>query len=99
MVPGQFLPALGETDLDALFRQGLVQGLGHVRRWRDEKLDINLSINLAPSSLAHPDCARWIEEALREAQVSPRHLTLELLESQALEAAAVDEAIARLASA
>ena len=99
LVPGQFLPALGETDLDALFRQGLVQGLGHVRRWRDEKLDINLSINLAPSSLAHPDCARWIEEALREAQVSPRHLTLELLESQALEAAAVDEAIARLASA
>ena len=31
--------------------------------------------------------------------MSPRHLTLELLESQALEAAAVDEAIARLASA
>ena len=99
LVPGQFLPALGETDLDALFRQGLVQGLGHVRRWRDEKLDVNLSINLAPSSLVHPDCARWIEEALREAQVAPQHLTLELLESQELEASAVDEAITRLASA
>lgn len=99
LVPGQFLPALGETDLDALFRQGLMQGLGHVRRWRDEKLDINLSINLAPSSLVHPDCAYWIEGALREAQVAPQHLTLELLESQALDASAVDQALTRLASA
>ncbi len=99
LVPGQFLPALGEIDLDALFRQALAQGLSHVRRWRDEKLDIKLSINLAPSSLLHPDCARWIEEALREAQVPPQNLTLELLESQALEALAVDEAITRLISA
>ena len=98
LIPGQFLPALGETDLDALFRQGLAQGLGHLRRWRDEQLDIELSINLAPTSLVHPDCARWIEEALAAAQVEPRHLTLELLESQALETNAMDEAIARLAS-
>lgn len=98
LAPGQFLPALGETDLDSLFRQGLSQGLTHVRRWRDEKLDVQLSINLAPSSLVHPDCARWIEEALREAQVAPQHLTLELLESQELKASAVDEAITRLAS-
>ena len=98
LVPGQFLPALGETDLDALFRQGLAQALGHLRRWRDGKLDVTLAINLAPSSLRHPDCARWVEEALRKAQVAPRHLILELLESQALEASAVDEAIARLTS-
>ena len=98
LVPGQFLPALGETDLDALFRQGLAQGLGHLHRWHAEKLDIKLAINLAPSSLRHPDCTRWIEEALREAQVAPQYLTLELLESQALEASTVDEAIGRLAS-
>ena len=98
LAPGQFLPALGETDLDSLFRQGLSQGLAHVRRWREEKLDIQLSINLAPSSLVHPDCARWIEEALREAEVAPPHLTLELLESQELRASEVDEAITRLAS-
>ena len=98
LTPGKFLPALGETDLDSLFRQGLAQGLNHLRRWRDGKLDIQMSINLAPSSLVHPDCARWIDEALREAQVAPEHLTLELLESQALEASAVDEAITRLAS-
>ncbi len=98
LLPGQFLPALGEADLDALFRQALAQGLGHLRRWRDGKLDVKLSINLAPSTLRHADCARWIEEALREAQVAPKHLTLELLESQALEAGTVDEALARLAS-
>ena len=98
LTPGRFLPALGETDLDSLFRQGLAQALGHLRRWHDENLDIGLAINLAPSTLVHPDCARWIEQALREAQVAPQHLTLELLESQALEVTAVDEAITRLAS-
>ncbi len=97
LAPGQFLPALGEADLDSLLRQGLEQGLGHLRTWRGEHLDIALSINLAPSSLVHPDCARWVREALRQAAVAPKHLTLELLESQVLEAGAVDEAIARLA--
>lgn len=98
LTPGQFLPALGEADLDSLFRQGLKQGLEHVRRWREENLAIELSINLAPSSLVHPDCARWVVAALRDAQVAPSHLTLELLESQVLETGAVDEAISRLAA-
>ncbi len=98
MSPAQFLPALGEADLDSLFRQGLKQALEQVRCWREEGLQIALAVNLAPSSLVHPDCAQWVEEALREAQVAPRHLTLEVLESQALEAVTVDEAITRLAA-
>ena len=98
LAPGQFLPALGEADLDALFRQGLQQGLAHLRCWREEGLDIGLSINLAPSSLLHPDCAQWVTEALHQAQMTPAHLTLELLESQALDAGAVDEGITRLAA-
>ena len=97
LTPEQFLPALGDTDLDSLFRQGLAQGLGHLRRWRDQGIDLDLSINIAPSSLVHPDCARWIEEALREAGVAPHHLTLELLESQTLEDDAVGESISRIA--
>ena len=98
LTPDRFLPALGDTDLDSLFRQGLTQGLGHLRRWRDQGMDFGLSINIAPSSLVHPDCARWIDEALREAGVAPNHLTLELLESQTLEDDAVGESIRRIAS-
>lgn len=96
LAPAQFLSALGETDLDALFRQGLAQSLGHLHRWHAEELAIGLSINLAPSTLVHPDCASWVETALRDAQVAPQHLTLELLESQAFEKGVVDEAITRL---
>lgn len=99
LAPGQFLPALGEADLDALFRQGLAQGLGHVRRWREQNVDVNLAVNLAPSTLVHPDCARWIEAALCEAQVPPRKLTLEVLESQTLDTDVVVEVFTRLASA
>ncbi len=97
LTPERFLPALGDTDLDSLFRQGLTQGLGHLRRWRDQGMDFDLSINIAPSSLVHPDSARWVDEALREAGVAPYHLTLELLESQSLEDDAVDESISRIA--
>ena len=96
--PSQFLPVLGETDLDSLFRQGLRQGLTHLHRWREQHGLIGLALNVAPSSLIHPDCAQWVEEALRAAQVAPRHLVLELLESQVLEARTVDEAITRLAA-
>ena len=98
LAPAEFLPALGETDLDSLFRQGLQQGLAHLGRWREQHGPIGLAINVAPSSLVHPDCARWVEEALHVAQVAPEHLVLELLESQALEAITVDEAITRLAA-
>ena len=40
LVPGQFLSALGETDLDARFRQGSRAEAAHLRRWRNDKLDV-----------------------------------------------------------
>lgn len=98
MGPAQFLSALGESDLDWLFLLGLKQSLAQMRRWREEALEVAVSINLPPSSLVHPDCAQWVLDALREAQVQPQHLTLEVLETQALEAVTVDEAITRLAA-
>jgi|GEM_PF-580169 len=94
--PEQFLPALGRVDLDALFRMGLEQSLEHLNRWRGDGLELDLSINLAPSTLIHQDCAAWVEAALRESEVAPQHLTLELLETQAFDEAQRSEAIDRL---
>ncbi len=91
--PGQFLPALREADLDTLFRSGLAQTLARLRAWRDAGLDIALSVNLPPSTLVHPDCARWVEEALRRERIAPAQLTLELVESQEFDEHRRDEAI------
>lgn len=95
--PRQFLGALRSTDLDALFRQGLTQSFQFLHDWSIHGDDFYISLNLSPSTLLHPDCARWVEEALaRVDHLSPDHLTLELLENQEIDQEAADRAIDRL---
>ena len=84
-IPGEFLPAFGEQELHALFRQGLRQALGLLRDWRQAGMDLDIAINVSPVTLAHPDCTDWIQQALRVAEVAPRHLTLEVLESEEMQ--------------
>ncbi len=93
VMPAQFMPAFGEQEFNALFLQGLEQALEHLHRWREAGLDLGVTVNLSPSTLAHPDCAGWIEQALRRAQVAPGHLTLEILESEDLDRSSSDQAL------
>lgn len=94
--PGRFLPALRDSDLDALFRQGLDASLAQLRALRAEGIELGMSINLAPSTLVHPDCSAWVADALHRFETDPRQLTLELLETQEFDEARRDEAIAAL---
>ncbi|MGC8508993.1 MAG: sensor domain-containing phosphodiesterase, partial [Thiomonas sp.] len=96
--PATFLPVFSDADLDVLFQKGLSRSLKHLREWREAGLDIRLSLNLAPTTLVHPDCTAWIERALRDFDIVPNRLTLELLESQTLDTRLVDEAIDRISS-
>ncbi len=93
IAPAQFLPALGDNDLDTLFRLGINQAMAQAREWRAQGADIGLSINLSPSTLLHPDCALWVEDALRRHDIAPRALTIELMETQELEDIGRDEAL------
>ncbi len=96
IAPAQFLPSLRDSDLDALFRQGLEIALGWQRAWRERGLDVELALNLAPSTLVHADCAAWVAEALQRHAIEPQRLTLELLENQEFAEGRRDEAIAAL---
>ena len=80
--PGLFLPVLGETELDRLFRRGLEQVCRQLRAWDDRGLRVDAAINLPPSSLLDAQCARWVESTLARHGVAPQRLTLELLETQ-----------------
>ncbi|WP_297484527.1 EAL domain-containing protein, partial [Ferrovum sp.] len=75
---------------------GLAQGLEWVRECRGRGFDFPLSINLSPSTLLHPSCVQWVEEALRKNEIAPAQLTLELLENQEVDQSMVDEAITQL---
>ncbi len=94
--PAVFMPALGQADLRVLFRQALEQSLPFVRDWRKAGMEINLSLNLDPTTLLDPDCPTWVERSLRDADLPPAALTLELLETQEFDPRVVDEAISRL---
>lgn len=95
--PGQFLGAFKASDLDVLFRQGLDQSLQFLRDWSQQGGEYSISLNLAPSTLLHPDCANWVQAALRRAgDMDAGRLTLELLESQEMDQQAADSVIHQL---
>ena len=94
--PSVFLPLLGTAELYRLFRLSLHRALGHLAEWDAQGLSIGISVNLPPSTLLDPECAHWVEESLRHHGLAPSRLTLELLESQSVDAGAQDLAIARL---
>ena len=82
--PGRFLSVLGARDMDELFRLGLAEALEQAALWDQAGLRLGVSLNLAPSTLARPDCVFWVREALGRARVAPARLTLEITEDQAL---------------
>ena len=96
--PARFLPSLDEADLDELFQLGVNTALSWLARWDEEGLSTDVSVNISPSTLRHPECVRWVDEALRRHGIEPNRLGLEVLESQIIESDAQTEAIDRLVS-
>ena len=94
--PRQFLPLLGDAELDRVFRLGLDQALEQLVAWEAKDLQLDLSVNLAPATLLDPDCPAWVGQALRRHGVAPHRLSLELLETESIDAASQDEAIDQL---
>ncbi len=91
--PAEFLPLLGDAELDRLFRLGLDIMLEQLRLWDDAGLKIDGALNISAGTLLDPDCPRWIAEALRRHGVAPQRLGLELLETETKDASAQQAAI------
>jgi EAL domain-containing protein (putative c-di-GMP-specific phosphodiesterase class I) len=95
--PDSFVPRLSSSDLDELFRMGLHEVLQRLAQWDDAGLAVSVSVNLPPSTLVHPECSRWVADALRVHRLDPKRLALELLETGELDSpeqlAAIDELV------
>jgi diguanylate cyclase (GGDEF)-like protein/PAS domain S-box-containing protein len=83
--PSVFLPLLNQAELNLLFRMGLEQTLAWLGIWDAERPEMEISVNLPPSTLLAPDCPRWVKEALDKHGIAPRRLSLELLETDDIE--------------
>lgn len=78
---GEFLPLLSAEETNALLRAGLDEALSQLTIWDAHGHQLGVSVNLSPSTLINPDCARWVAAALHRHKVAPERLTLELLET------------------
>lgn len=94
--PGEFLPLLGDTELDRLFCLVLDQALPWLSQWELAGVELGLSVNLSPCTLLDPNCSHWVETALRKHEIQPYRLTLEILETQGMDQYVQDAAIQKL---
>ncbi|MBU2830999.1 MULTISPECIES: EAL domain-containing protein [Acidithiobacillus] len=106
--PYFFLPAFGSTQLLSLFEKGLQQIHKDAQRWVAKKIfPPSLSINLPPEAFQHPaflqKIARWGATNLLQQNhpggTGPLKITLEILETGALDEASAQEQILLLRNA
>ncbi|MBN2856055.1 MAG: EAL domain-containing protein [Halothiobacillaceae bacterium] len=94
--PVRFLPLLGELELNRLFCRILDTALHQLNVWDAQGLAVGISVNLAPQTLLDSQCPAWIEAALNKHGIAPERLTLEILESQAIDKKEQDTAISAI---
>jgi diguanylate cyclase (GGDEF)-like protein len=82
----EFLPAAEASDLVAdLDAVVLRRALSDLRRWRMTAPNLRVSVNLAGGSLRSGQLSKTVREALREAELEPGVLTLEITERALVE--------------
>ena len=80
--PNQFIPLAEQAGMirqltDAVLRQAL----GQCRKWRAEGIEVGVAVNISPRSLVDPDLVSSVHAVLRQADLPPSVLTLEITES------------------
>ena len=85
LTPTDFLPAAERTDLvlelDRWVLQRAVEALASPRA---QAAGLRLEVNVSARSLENADLGRWILELLKEAEVAPQRLGLEITETTAI---------------
>ncbi len=80
--PKQFLPVAEETGLILHIEQRVLEdSCHHIRKWREQySSSLVVSVNLYQKQLQQPDLTEQIARQLREANLAPHNLMLEITE-------------------
>jgi diguanylate cyclase (GGDEF)-like protein len=80
--PLDFIPVAEETGLILqIGERVLVEACRQVARWRDEGIDLNVSVNISARQFFEGDLLALVSSAMKEAEIEPSKLTLEVTES------------------
>jgi diguanylate cyclase (GGDEF)-like protein len=83
--PAEFVPLAQHTGLiGPLTLYVIEEALVQARRWRDQKLDLGVAVNIAARNLLDPGFPRAVHDLIAPSGVEPQTLELELTESAVL---------------
>ena len=89
MPPDRFIPMAEETGIIHPLTSWVIDtALGQLCRWREEGLDLSVSINVSPRNIEDHSLEEMVARALGSFKVEPSRLTLEITEGMAMAAAA-----------
>ena len=85
LAPGEFIPLVEHTSLIRPLTAHMISlALGQCRRWRDEGLDVYVSVNLAMRNVVDPELPGVVAALLHRNEIEPSRLVLEVTESNAM---------------
>ncbi|HEY2216527.1 MAG TPA: bifunctional diguanylate cyclase/phosphodiesterase, partial [Solirubrobacteraceae bacterium] len=85
LMPMTFIPLVEQTALvDPVTERVVERALEQMVRWRDEGVEIDMSVNLSARNLLDPALPDQVLALLRHHQVPPSRLTVEVTESAAM---------------
>ncbi|SHG70262.1 EAL domain-containing protein [Massilia sp. CF038] len=83
--PASFMGALQKNSrIDFLDWSMIEKSVAHCRRFHEQGLPVEISINVAPETLAHPAFIQQISACVERHQIMPQYLTFETPESSVL---------------
>lgn len=87
ILPGEFLPQIEGTELELAIGHWVLQtAIDQLEQWRCQGLNIQLSVNVAPCHLLHPDFYELLVAKFSEYPgLHPGCLELEIIETAALQ--------------
>jgi len=84
--PGSFIPIAEETGLiSAIGEQVFIKSCQQIRNWLNKGMQIKVSVNLAAQQLVQSDLISFIQQTMKEYDVPPELIELELTESSLIE--------------
>jgi EAL domain-containing protein (putative c-di-GMP-specific phosphodiesterase class I) len=82
VMPIDFIPLAEETGtIVTIGKWVLNQALADLRRWREQGLDLYVSVNISMRQIQHHELVNEIFQALQAHGIAPQHLRLEMTES------------------
>src|SRR3990167_6912467 len=96
--PGTFIPLAEETGLIMPIGEWALHEACRInKKWQNEGYDpISVAVNISPKQFRHQDVAQIVKDALRENDLSPKYLEVEITETAVMDN--VNDAIAKLKS-